>query len=59
LIVRRRIAALVVPAALLVLLALVPRISLDVPHLFTGPINLPGTLQLLALWLVFGGVAMS
>jgi branched-chain amino acid transport system permease protein len=59
LIVRRRIAALVVPAALLVLLALVPRISLDVPHLFTGPINSPGTLQLLALCLVFGGVAMS
>jgi branched-chain amino acid transport system permease protein len=48
-----------VPAALLIVLALVPQFSLDIPYVFNGPINTPGTLQLLALCLVFGGVAMS
>jgi branched-chain amino acid transport system permease protein len=47
------------PVALLALLALVPQFSLDIPYVFNGPINTPGTLQLLALCLVFGGVAMS
>jgi branched-chain amino acid transport system permease protein len=55
----KRVLSIVVPLALLVLLALVPQLSVDVPHLFTGPIDSPGTLQLLALCLVFGGVAMS
>jgi branched-chain amino acid transport system permease protein len=48
-----------VPVAILVVLALVPQFSLDIPYVFNGPINTPGTLQLLALCLVFGGVAMS
>jgi branched-chain amino acid transport system permease protein len=48
-----------VPVALLVVLALVPQFSIDIPYVFNGPINTPGTLQLLALCLVFGGVAMS
>jgi branched-chain amino acid transport system permease protein len=48
-----------VPAALLIVLALVPQFSLDIPYVFNGPINTLGTLQLLALCLVFGGVAMS
>jgi branched-chain amino acid transport system permease protein len=48
-----------VPVALLVVLALVPQFSIDIPYVFNGAINTPGTLQLLALCLVFGGVAMS
>jgi branched-chain amino acid transport system permease protein len=55
----RRAASLVVPLALLALLAAVPLLSVEVPHAFTGPIDSPGTLQLLALCLVFGGVAMT
>jgi branched-chain amino acid transport system permease protein len=49
----------VVPAALLVVLALVPKFALDLPYVFNGAINTPGTLQLLALCLVFGGLAMT
>jgi branched-chain amino acid transport system permease protein len=37
----------------------VPRISADVPKVFNGPINSPGTLQLLATCLVFGGLALT
>jgi branched-chain amino acid transport system permease protein len=55
----KRAVPIVVAVALLLLLALVPQLSVEVPHLFTGPIDSPGTLQLLALCLVFGGVAMS
>ena len=47
------------PVALLVVLALVPQFSIDIPYVFNGAIDTPGTLQLLALCLVFGGVAMS
>jgi len=50
----------IVPAAvLLVALALVPQFALDIPYVFNGAINTPGTLQLLALCLVFGGVALT
>ena len=45
--------------ALVVALAFVPKISADIPKLFNGPINSPGTLQLLALCLVFAGVALT
>ena len=55
----RRLLRIAVPVALLVLLALVPQLSVEIPHAFTGPIDSPGTLQLLALCLVFGGVAMT
>jgi branched-chain amino acid transport system permease protein len=48
-----------VPLAILVVLALVPQFSVDIPYVFNGAINTPGTLQLLALCLVFGGAAMS
>src|SRR5207245_11440250 len=48
-----------VPMAILVVLALVPQFSIDIPYVFNGAINTPGTLQLLALCLVFGGIAMS
>lgn len=55
----RRALSIVVPASVLVLLALVPKLSLDIPVVFNGPLSSPGTLQLLALCLVFGGVAMT
>jgi branched-chain amino acid transport system permease protein len=40
-------------------LAFVPKVGVDIPKLFEGPISEPGTLQLLALCLVFGGIAMT
>jgi branched-chain amino acid transport system permease protein len=43
----------------LVLLAFVPKVALDVPYVFQSAIDTPGTLQLLALCLVFGGLAMT
>jgi branched-chain amino acid transport system permease protein len=49
----------VIPVVLFVALALVPQFALDLPVVFDGAINTPGTLQLLALCLVFGGLAMS
>jgi branched-chain amino acid transport system permease protein len=48
-----------IPVVLLVVLALVPQFSVDIPYVFKGAIDTPGTLQLLALCLVFGGVAMT
>jgi len=43
----------------LALLALVPLIGLDIPVVFNGPLDSPGTLGLLALCLVFAGVALT
>jgi branched-chain amino acid transport system permease protein len=40
-------------------LAVVPLLSLDIPVLFGGPLDSPGTLGLLALCLVFAGVALT
>ncbi len=36
-----------------------PKLAIDLPYVFKGPLNTPGTLQLLALCLVFGGLALS
>ncbi len=47
------------PLVVLVVLALLPYSTLQVPGLFDGVLNSPGTLQLIALCLVFGGVALS
>jgi branched-chain amino acid transport system permease protein len=55
----RRAVSIVVPLVVFGLLALVPQVSVDIPRLFDGPIDTPGTLQILALCLLFGGVAMS
>jgi branched-chain amino acid transport system permease protein len=46
-----------VPLGVLVLLALVPYSTLTIPGVLEGPLNSPGTLQLLAICLVFGGLA--
>ena len=48
-----------VPVAVVVLLALVPKLSLDIPVVLNGPLDNPGTLQLLALCLLFAGVALT
>jgi branched-chain amino acid transport system permease protein len=48
-----------VPVVLLVALALVPKLTVDIPYVFKSSINTPGTLQLLALCLLFGGLAMT
>ena len=47
------------PLVVLVVLAVLPFSTLQIPGLFDGVLNSPGTLQLLALCLVFGGVALS
>jgi branched-chain amino acid transport system permease protein len=56
---RSDVRARVVPLVVFVLLAFVPKLSIDIPYVFKGSVNTPGTLQLLALCLVFGAVAMS
>ena len=48
-----------VPVLLLMALALVPQIGLDIPVVFNGPLNSPGTLGLLALCVLFAGVALT
>jgi branched-chain amino acid transport system permease protein len=45
--------------AVVVLLALVPKLSIDIPVVLNGPLDNPGTLQLLALCLLFAGVALT
>ena len=47
------------PVALLTVFAVVPLLSLDLPILFGGPLDSPGTLGLLALCLTFAGVALT
>jgi branched-chain amino acid transport system permease protein len=51
--------SVVLPVALFGALAFVPQVSADLPKLFNGPINSPGTLQLLAVCLIFGGLALT
>jgi branched-chain amino acid transport system permease protein len=55
----RAAARVLIPAAVLALLIAVPRISLDTHGVFSSPLDSPGTLQLLGLMLVLGGVALS
>lgn len=47
------------PLALLAVLAVVPWLSVDLQRVLPGPLDSPGTLQLLALCLTFAGVALS
>jgi branched-chain amino acid transport system permease protein len=49
----------IVPVAALALLVVVPFLSVDIPRVLPGPLDSPGTLQLLALCLTFAGVALS
>ncbi len=48
-----------VPLVLVALLAVVPQLPLDIPLIFSGPLDSPGTLGLLALCLLFAGVALT
>jgi branched-chain amino acid transport system permease protein len=48
-----------VPLGVFVALAFVPVLAIDLPYVFQYSVNSPGTLQLLALCLVFGGVALT
>ena len=48
---RTRIRNAAIPLVLLVVLALVPKLAIDIPYLFGGGLDTPGTLQLLALML--------
>jgi branched-chain amino acid transport system permease protein len=47
------------PLVALLALAVLPWSTLRVPGVFAGELNSPGTLQLLALCLLFGGLALS
>ena len=55
----RRALQIGIPVAVVVLLALVPKLSIDIPVVLNGPLDNPGTLQLLALCLLFAGVALT
>jgi hypothetical protein len=53
----RRAIGIVVPLAVLVFLALVPRLSWDTHGVFSSTLDSPGTLTVLGLCLIFSGVA--
>jgi branched-chain amino acid transport system permease protein len=55
----RRASRVVVPLGLLVLLAFVPKLGFGLGKLLPGTLSSPGTLQLLAICLIFAGVALS
>ncbi len=50
---------LALPVVLLAILALAPTIPVTIPVVFSGPLNSPGVLNLLALMLVFGALALT
>ena len=54
-----RVRPLLVPVVLLAAFGVLPLLSLDIPILFGGPLDSPGTLGLLALCLTFAGVALT
>ena len=55
----KRVRPFLVPVTILAVFAVVPLLSIDLPVLFGGPLDSPGTLGLLALCLVFAGVALT
>ncbi|MBA3246180.1 MAG: branched-chain amino acid ABC transporter permease, partial [Actinobacteria bacterium] len=55
----RRVLSIAIPLALLAVLAVVPKLALDIPVVFAGPLDSPGTLGLLALCLLFAGIALT
>jgi branched-chain amino acid transport system permease protein len=56
---RRALLDFVFPAGVFAALAFVPRLGWDLPKLFDSAISSPGTLQLLAGCLLFGGLALT
>jgi len=55
----RKALKLLAPLALVIVLAFVPTFGFGIGSVFPGPLSSPGTLQLLAVCLVFSGVALS
>jgi branched-chain amino acid transport system permease protein len=55
----RRATGIFLPLGALALLIAVPKLSVDTHGLFSSTLDSPGTLQLLGLCLVFGGIALS
>jgi branched-chain amino acid transport system permease protein len=55
----RRVLGLLIAVAVFAALAYIPQISLDTHGVFRSSLDNPGTLQLLGLMLVFGGIALS
>ncbi|WP_103502468.1 MULTISPECIES: branched-chain amino acid ABC transporter permease [unclassified Streptomyces] len=49
----------IAPAAVLLILLTLPYSALNIPLLLDGPVNSAGSLQLFALCLLFGGLALS
>jgi branched-chain amino acid transport system permease protein len=56
---RRVLSDYVIPAAIFAALAFVPKVGWNIPKLFDSPISQPGTLQLLGICLLFGGIALT
>jgi branched-chain amino acid transport system permease protein len=55
----KRLGGVLVAVAVFGALALVPELSWDTHGVFSSELNSPGTLQILGLMLVFGGVALT
>lgn len=49
----------VLPIGVVAVLAAAPWLSVDIPVVFNGPLDSPGTLQLLALCVLFAGLALT
>jgi branched-chain amino acid transport system permease protein len=56
---RRLVADWLLPLAIFVALAFVPKLNVSIPKVFDQPISSPGTLALLSACLVFGGLALT
>ena len=54
-----RILTVLIPLAVLAVLIFLPWMGFSVPGVLPGPVNSPGSMQLLALCLVTGGIALS
>jgi branched-chain amino acid transport system permease protein len=56
---RRGVADWILPLVVFVALAFVPQVHAQIPKLFDGSFDSPGTLQLLAVCMLFGGLALT
>src|SRR6476619_4604403 len=54
-----RVLSVLVPLAVLVVLIFLPWMGFSIPGVLPGPVNSPGSMQLLALCLVTAGIALS
>ena len=56
---RRTLADWFFPLVIFSALAFVPKVGLDIPKVFDSPVASPGTLQLLAVCMLFGALALT